>query len=123
MCASMHPVHHGAVREHHRPRAPGQVTSRGYSDATRPSPSPKAAEEPTAPDSVQAGPVPGTDALSLANMAATAAPKGRGGDLGGTTWAGSGELHLGGTKATSARLDPNPIPRNPKPNHRPNPNP
>lgn len=80
---------------------PGMVTSRGYSDATRPSPSPKAAEEPTAPDSVQAGPVPGTDALSLANMAATAAPKGRGGDLGGTTWAGSGELHLGGTKATT----------------------
>ena len=76
---------------------PAQVTSRGYSDATRPPPTSKAAEEPTAPGTVQAGPSP----LSLANTAATAAPKGRGGDLGATTWAGSGDLHLGGTMATT----------------------
>ena len=75
-------------------RAPAQVTSRGrlVADGTS-----KAAEEPTFPGTVQAAPSP----LSLANTAATAAPKGRGGDLGATTWAGSGDLHLGGTMATT----------------------
>ena len=75
---------------------PTQATP-GYSDATRPPP--RTPEEQVLAQPVAQPVLAGPSPLSLANTAAAAAPKGRGGDLGATTWAGSGDL--GGTKATT----------------------
>ena len=80
----------------HRPPHPTQATP-GYSDATRPPP--RTPEEQVLAQPVAQPVLAGPSPLSLANTAAAAAPKGRGGDLGATTWAGSGDL--GGTKATT----------------------